>query len=205
MKTQFIIKNKEIEVVIDSGAAISVITEKLRKELNIPIKEKSNITCTLADGGKIASLGKVNTRIKVYEELVIPVTLDVIDSKQREMIIGNDLLDKWSANINYKEKVLELESEGEMIEIPVWYIKQVEKSEESDYENESEESNYENESEESDYEQEEEKKLYTMKEVMKENEGVIIENKFQKENESSSEESSSDYSESSSENENENI
>ncbi|EXX72467.1 hypothetical protein RirG_069130 [Rhizophagus irregularis DAOM 197198w] len=104
MKTQFIINNKEIEVVIDSGAAISVITEKLRKELDIPIKEKSNITCTLADGGKIASLGKVNTEIKVYKELVIPVTLDVIDSKQKEMIIGNDLLNKWNANINYKER-----------------------------------------------------------------------------------------------------
>ncbi|EXX65099.1 hypothetical protein RirG_136530 [Rhizophagus irregularis DAOM 197198w] len=117
------LRKGEIEVVIDSGAAISVITEKLRKELDIPIKGKSNITCTLADGGKIASLGKVNTEIEVYKELVIPVTLDVIDSKQREMIIGNDLLDKWNANINYKERVLELENDEEIIDIPVWYIK----------------------------------------------------------------------------------
>jgi hypothetical protein len=191
MKTQFIINNKEIEVVIDSGAAISVITEKLRRELKIPIKEKSNITCTLADGGKIASLGKVNTEIKVYKELIIPVTLDVIDSKQREMIIGNDLLDEWNANINYKEKVLELENDGEIRDIPVWYIKQVEESEESDYESESEES---------DYEQEREKKLYTVKEIRKEKE-IVGENEFQKENESLSEESSSDDSEIFSENE----
>ncbi|EXX54196.1 hypothetical protein RirG_236820 [Rhizophagus irregularis DAOM 197198w] len=192
MKTQFIINDKEIEVVIDSGAAISVITEKLRKELDIPIKGKSNITCTLADGGKIASLGKVNTEIKVYKELVLPVTLDVIDSKQKKMIIGNDLLDKWNANINYKERILELENDEEIIDIPVWYIKQIEESEESDYESESEES---------DYEQEEGKRLYTIKEVMKENKEVVKENEFQKDNESSSEESSSDDSEISSENE----
>ena len=197
MKTQFIINDKEIEVVIDSGAAISVITEKLRKELNIPIEGKSNITCTLADGGKIASLGKVNTEIEVYEGLVIPVTLDVIDSKQKEMIIGNDLLDKWNANINYKERVLELENDEEMIGIPVWYIRQTRESEKSDDESESEES---------DYEQEEEKKLYTVKEVIKEKE-VVKENEFQKdnrsssENESLSEESSTDDSEISSENE----
>ncbi|UZO05135.1 uncharacterized protein OCT59_025495 [Rhizophagus irregularis] len=108
------------------------------------------------------------------------------------MIIGNDLLDKWNANINYKEKVLELENDEEIIDIPVWYIKQVEESEESDYESESEES---------DYEQEEGKKLYTMKEVMKGNKEVIRKNELQKDNESSSEESSSDDSEISSENE----
>ncbi|CAB4478934.1 unnamed protein product [Rhizophagus irregularis] len=101
------------------------------------------------------------------------------------MIIGNDLLDKWNANINYKEKVLELENDKEIIDIPVWYIKRIEESEESDYESESEKS---------DYEQEEEKRLYTVKEVIKENE-------FQEDNESSSEESSSDDSEISSENE----
>ncbi|PKC05745.1 hypothetical protein RhiirA5_420511 [Rhizophagus irregularis] len=143
MKTQFTINNKEIEVIIDLGAAISVITEKLRKELDIPIKGKSNITCTLANGGKIASLGKVNTKIKIYKELIIPVTLDVIDLRQKEIIIGNDLLDKWNANINYKERILELENDEEIIDISVWYIKQVEESEKSNYGSESEESDYE--------------------------------------------------------------
>src|SRR5688572_29874737 len=106
MKTQMTINNKEIKVVIDSGAAISVITEKLRKELKLPIEKKSNITCTLADGRKIASLGKINIEIEFNEELVMPVTLDVIESKQKGIIIGNDLLNKWNANINYKDKML---------------------------------------------------------------------------------------------------
>ncbi|CAB4388772.1 unnamed protein product [Rhizophagus irregularis] len=193
MKTQFIINNKEIEVVIDSGAAISVITEKLRRELKIPIEEKSNITCTLADGGKIASLGKINTEVEIHEELVVPITVDVIDSKQREMIIGNDLLDKWNANINYKEKVLELKDKKKVISIPVWYIRQIGGSEESDYESESEES---------DYEQEEGKKLYTMKEIIKEKKETTEEEGSQEDSESSSEESSSDDSELLNENEN---
>ena len=96
MKTQLRINKKDIEVVIDSGAAISVITEKLRKELSLKIIGKSDITCTLANGGKIASLGKVNTEIEIYEKLVIPIILDVIESNQKEVIIGNDLLNEWT-------------------------------------------------------------------------------------------------------------
>ena len=191
MKTQLKISNKDIEVVIDSGAAISVITEKLRKELNLKIIGKSNITCTLANGGKIASLGKINTEIEIYGKVVIPITLDVIESDQREIIIGNDLLNEWNANINYKDKMLELEDEEEIISIPVWYIRQIEESDES------EESEYESESEKSEYEQESKRKLYTMKEIVREEE-------LNKKSESSSEESSSDYSDSESSSESEN-
>src|ERR1700733_14653501 len=164
MKTQLKINNRDIEVIIDSGAAISVITEKLRKELSLKIIGKSDITCTLANGGKIASLGKVNTEIEIYEKLVIPITLDVIESNQREIIIGNDLLNEWNANINYKDKMLELEDEEEKKKksIPVWYIRQIEESDES------EESEYESESEKSEYEQESKRKLYTIKEIVKE-------------------------------------
>src|ERR1700733_755614 len=191
MKTQLKINNRDIEVIIDSGAAISVITEKLRKELSLKIIGKSDITCTLANGGKIASLGKVNTEIEIYEKLVIPITLDVIESNQKEVIIGNDLLNEWNANINYKDKMLELEDEEEIISIPVWYIRQIEESEES------EESEYESESEEPGYEQESKRKLYTMKEIVKEE-------KLNKKSESSSEENSSDYSDSESSSKSEN-
>ncbi|CAB5375699.1 unnamed protein product [Rhizophagus irregularis] len=118
------------------------------------------------------------------------------------MIIGNDLLDKWNANINYRKKVLELKDKEKVINVPVWYIRQIEDSEESDYESESEESDYESESEESDYEQEEEKKLYTMREVIKEKKETIEEEESQEDSESSSEESSSDDSELLNENEN---
>ncbi|UZO03377.1 uncharacterized protein OCT59_023784 [Rhizophagus irregularis] len=102
------------------------------------------------------------------------------------------MLKKGVKQSDYARRILELENDEEIIDIPVWYIKQVEELEESDYESESEES---------DYEQEEGKKLYTIKEVMGENEEVVRENEFQKDNESSSEESSSDDSEISSENE----
>ncbi|RGB21600.1 hypothetical protein C1646_777654 [Rhizophagus diaphanus] len=76
MKTQVTINNRDIETVIDSGAAISVITEKLRKELRIPITKKSDITCTLANGEKIASLGRIHTEI-IIGGMIAPITKNV--------------------------------------------------------------------------------------------------------------------------------
>src|SRR5687768_6401611 len=120
MKTCLMINNREVEVIIDSGAAISVITERLRKELNLPIRGKSNITCTLANGGKIASLGKVNTEIRFDNQVIKPIVLNVIESKQSEIIIGNDLLGEWNANINYNDGILEIQDRKEMIDVPIW-------------------------------------------------------------------------------------
>ena len=159
MKTRVTINNRYIETVVDSGAAISIITDKLRKELKLPITDKSNITCTLANGGRIASLGKTGTEI-IIGGIIVPIVLDVIESKQKEIIIGNDSLDEWNAVINYKDKTLELDDNEEIVIIPVWYFKKRDENEE--YESESE---TEDEIEESEYESEDKKKLYTMKET----------------------------------------
>ncbi|RGB21745.1 hypothetical protein C1646_777360 [Rhizophagus diaphanus] len=42
----------------DSGASVSLISDKLRKELNIPIIEKSDIRFIMANGTRVASKGK---------------------------------------------------------------------------------------------------------------------------------------------------
>src|ERR1044072_7613951 len=158
MRTQVTINDRSIETIVDSGAAISVITEKLRKELRLPITDKSDIACTLANGVKIASLGKIHTEI-VIGEMIAPITLDVIESRQKEIIIGNNTLDEWDAVINYKGKTLELEGDEKIVSIPVWYLR---KTNEPGYESESE---TEYETEESEYEPENKRKLYTMKET----------------------------------------
>jgi len=188
------INNREVEVIVDSGAAISVITEPLRKELKLPIGEKSDITCTLANGGKIASLGKVNTEIEIDEQLIKPIVLNVIESKQAEIIIGNDLLGEWNANINYNDEILEIQYGEEIVDIPIWYVKRLEDSDESEYESGIEESDYEDEMERLNYEQENRRNLYTIKEIAEEKEiqKVGISNEESSTDYTSSEDSSED-------------
>src|SRR6201999_2329245 len=160
MKAQVTINDRDIETIVDSGAAISVITEKLRKELRLPITDKSNITCTLANGERIASLGKIHTEIEIGE-MIAPITLDVIESRQKEIIIGNNTLNEWNAVINYKKKTLELEDDEEIVSIPVWYFREMNRHE---YESGPE---TEDEMEESEYEPENKRKLYTIKKTGK--------------------------------------
>jgi hypothetical protein len=64
MKTILNVEGKEVKIIIDTRAATSVIINKLRKELDIPIQKGSNVRFVLADGNKIAALGR--TEVEIY-------------------------------------------------------------------------------------------------------------------------------------------
>src|ERR1700742_5383743 len=106
-----------IRALVDTGAGPSVITNELRKELNIPITKKSNVVLTIADGKNIASLGIAEIEIEINEELGIILEVEVIDSKRKELILGTDLL-KYGI-INMREGLLMIELKDEIYEIPI--------------------------------------------------------------------------------------
>ncbi|CAB4420776.1 unnamed protein product [Rhizophagus irregularis] len=147
LKINITIGDTDLKAIVDTGAAISVITNTLRKRLGTPISETSNIRCTIANGNKIASLGRTEIDIEV-QEWIIPAIMEVIDSEENELIIGNDILKEWNANINFEDKTLILQDGEEIIEIPTeYYLTKTQNNqvnpngEESDFE--SEESEYE--------------------------------------------------------------
>ena len=91
MKTLIILGDIEIKAIIDTGAAVSAITSALLKETQFNITEKSNTRCIMADGNRIASLGKSEIEIEIGE-IITPIIVEVIDSKDWTLIIGNDFL-----------------------------------------------------------------------------------------------------------------
>jgi clan AA aspartic protease len=170
MKTILNVEGKEVKVIIDTGAATSVITNKLRRELNIPIQKESNVRFVLADGNKIAALGRTEVEIQINNEK-IPIEVEVMDSKEKYIIIGNDILKKWNANIDFEEKILEISNNDEEIIIPIEYEKnKMIKSEIIEDNTSDEETEYTSESEEeSEYEKEDKKEIHTIIEELKEN------------------------------------
>jgi clan AA aspartic protease len=172
MKTILNVEGKEVKVIIDTGAATSVITNKLRRELNIPIQKESNVRFVLADGNKIAALGRTEVEIQINNEK-IPIEVEVMDSKEKYIIIGNDILKKWNANIDFEEKILEISNNDEEIIIPIEYEKnKMIKSEIIEDDTSDEETEYTSESEEeSEYERESKKEIHTIIEESKENSG----------------------------------
>lgn len=119
MKTKLTINGEEIDAIIDSGAGPNVITNKLRKRLNIPIKTKSNERFILADGTGKASLGKAEIFIEIDEECEISIEAEIIDSNAKELIVGNDALVELKANIDYESESMTIEYDDEIIEMTI--------------------------------------------------------------------------------------
>ncbi|EXX68339.1 hypothetical protein RirG_106160 [Rhizophagus irregularis DAOM 197198w] len=121
MRSKVIIKGKLVSIIIDSGASVSLISDKLRKELNIPIIEKSDIRFIMANGIRVASKGKIEITIEINENTEMKIIMDVIESVEKELILGNDVLREKKGIIDYNEKTLILREDGKDIEIPIEY------------------------------------------------------------------------------------
>jgi hypothetical protein len=115
------INGRLIRAIIDTGAAISVITKALLDDLQVEIKESSNSRLVGFDGNKSISLGKSEIEIELGN-WIIPTIVEVVDSNKRDLIIGTKSLAGMDANIDLKEKKLTLKVNNEdTIEIPIYY------------------------------------------------------------------------------------
>jgi len=110
------------EIIIDTGASTSAISRSLAEDLELSIIEESKKKVVLADGTKVKTLGRAGMKIVTKEWVEIPLEVEVMEMGERwNLIIGNDLLEKWGSIINFQDKTLEIEIEGERMIIPLYY------------------------------------------------------------------------------------
>ena len=178
------VEGKRIRALVDTGAGPSAITDRLRKELEIPIIRKSNVILTIADGKNIASLGIARIEVQIDEDLGIELEVEVIDSNRKDLILGTDLL-KYGI-IDMREGLLTIELKGEEYEIPIdcegRRISKDNNSKDrdkfsSDSESEEDSELSENSSNESEYEKNEEKELFSFVEETQEKENKQVKRK----------------------------
>ncbi|CAB4403279.1 unnamed protein product [Rhizophagus irregularis] len=170
MRSKVIIKGKLVLIIIDSGASVSLISDKLRKELNIPIIEKSDIRFIMANGIRVASKGKIEITIEINENTEMKIIMDVIESVEKELILGNDVLREKKEIIDYNEKTLILRENGKDIEIPIEYENNDENIDDDNDSDDSEDNDSENE-----YEETSEREIYL---INNEEKGHIIEENY---------------------------
>jgi hypothetical protein len=164
-KCDVLVGGKIIRALVNTGAGPSAITDRLRRELDIPIVRKSNVSLTIANGKTIASLGVAEITIEINKDLGIDLEVEVIDSKGRDLILGTDLL-KYGI-INMKEGLLTIELDGEEYEISIDFEG---KEKNKEYESKSDsKSEYDSESEgdssdnsENEYEENEKEELFSV-------------------------------------------
>jgi predicted aspartyl protease len=129
------IEDIEIEAIIDTGAAISAMTRGLMEELGYKINKSSKVVIVTADGKKSRSLGKIMDMELTLEGVDTLITVEVMESMDRTLILGNDWLNKVNANIDYESGKLSIKGRNGYIDIPIKFSKEND-DEEEEYEEE---------------------------------------------------------------------
>jgi len=111
-----------VEVIIDTGAAVSVITNQFLEKLGIDIEESSDMYILDVNGRKKRALGIVkDIQITVQQKCKTKLKMQVTDSNTYQVILGNDWLIKVYGIINIpaEEIVLGDEELGITIKQPI--------------------------------------------------------------------------------------
>ena len=140
MKSKAEIEDVEIDAIIDTGAAISAMTRSLMEELGYKINRSSDVVIVTADGTKSRSLGKIVDMELTLNGVDTIVTVQVIESKDRTLILGNDWLKKVKAQIDMDKGKINIKGKKGFIDIPVdFFVMKDEMNEEYEEEYEDEE------------------------------------------------------------------
>ena len=129
-KVEIEIKGIKIYAILDSGAGKNVISDKIRKRLQIINLKPSRKRFTIANGKKIASKGTVKTQIK-FDGIHIPIEFEVIDSTEEDIILGTQWLDE-KGNIDFIKGELTLYHEDKELVKPIIYKRLVQSDDSSD-------------------------------------------------------------------------
>ena len=118
------IENVEVKAILDTGAASNIISNKLMEELGMKIQGKSNIIFKMTNKKKVLSLERTLENLEI-EEIKIPVSLQVIDSTEDTLLLGNEWFSQVKAKINFEEEELRIKGKNdEVVKIPIYYTKE---------------------------------------------------------------------------------
>ena len=89
---------KRIQVIPNSGAAVSIVSDTTAKDLGLKISpvQKRNLS---AFGNPLEVLGKTEVILKI-EDVKMPVSLLVVDSAQKNILLGMDWFDMYDVALD---------------------------------------------------------------------------------------------------------
>src|SRR5688572_10146102 len=102
-----------VVAVLDSGAAVSIITNKLRKKLELTINGLSKVVVITANGVKQRVFGQIDYVPIGIQNLLVPMKLQVIESSEETLLLGTDFFEKTQAQWNFADKTLGLFYNGD--------------------------------------------------------------------------------------------
>jgi len=97
------IENIEIECLLDTGAALNVMTEGILKNLNNIRMEQTNQRLTAANGLQMDVRGEIETIVKIGNKAE-KIRFVIVKNLRPEMIGGIPLMKEFGIELQWKER-----------------------------------------------------------------------------------------------------
>jgi len=112
MKCEVYVGKEAVTAIVDSGAATSIITKSLMKKLNYAPDQSSKLVIVTANGARIKALGEISNLPININHMKIPTNVQVLESKDDVLILGNDWLSKVKASLDWHDQTLTIHFKG---------------------------------------------------------------------------------------------
>jgi len=111
------IKGNPVVAILDSGAAVSIITNKLIKKLGLEPDTSSKTVVITANGTRTRALGQI-TKLRIsIQNMLVPVTLQVIESREETLLLETNWLHQMKAKWDFNSRQLQIQYQGRTIQI----------------------------------------------------------------------------------------
>ncbi|CAG8615566.1 11185_t:CDS:2 [Acaulospora morrowiae] len=110
------IRKIPVVAVLDSGAAVSIMSKKLLTKLGLRITEPSSAVVVTANGTRERTLGKIRDVALELGGIIIPTDFQVIESTDEMMLLGMSWFKKLRARLHFDEQKLFITYDGEIID-----------------------------------------------------------------------------------------
>ena len=131
------IQGIETKAIIDSGAAATVMSSGLLKEIPYEITESSRVNFSPFGKGKYTSIGVIKEMEFFIGNVKTVIDVEVVDLPDKIFILGIDWMKKERAKIDLEKEILSIQKGNGNFEIPLNYID--EGTDDEDEENEEDE------------------------------------------------------------------
>jgi len=113
------ISGNTFPIIVDSGAAGSIVSKSLLDKLGLRIPRKSSVVIINVNGQKTSPLGEVDDLPLNIGGIDIPLSAVVTEANTYNAILGNDWLSKVGAQVNWKDSKLTFSWKGKEATVDV--------------------------------------------------------------------------------------
>ncbi|CAG8629998.1 186_t:CDS:2 [Gigaspora rosea] len=113
------IRGNHLIVVLDSEAAVSIMTKKLLDKLDLKIQEKSSTVVVTTTGAKTWALRRITNVGIVIQDALIASTFQIIKSSIETLLLETNWFLKAHARLHFDEWRLYLKHQDRTVEVPI--------------------------------------------------------------------------------------